>query len=148
VGDKAPQLQTGKWVQGEPVKELAPGKAYLVEFWTPGWVPCRVAIPHLNNLHNKYQQKGLVVIGQDCSEKNEQLVESFVEKMGDRMGYRVALDDKRESTNGVMVDTWMAPAGRSTIPCAFLVDTNGFIAWIGHPMQLQKEVVEQVLAGK
>ena len=32
VGDPAPKLQTGKWVQGEPVKEFEKGKAYLVEF--------------------------------------------------------------------------------------------------------------------
>ena len=33
VGDPAPKLQTGKWIQGEPVKSFEKGKAYLVEFW-------------------------------------------------------------------------------------------------------------------
>ena len=94
VGDPAPKLQNGKWVQGDPVKEFKEGKAYLVEFWATWCGPCRVSIPHLNEIHNKYKDKGLVVIGQDCWERDEALVGPFVEKMGDKMTYRVALDDK------------------------------------------------------
>src|SRR6185436_19563121 len=32
IGDPAPKLQTGKWVQGDAVKEFQAGKAYIVEF--------------------------------------------------------------------------------------------------------------------
>src|SRR6266478_1453472 len=84
VGDPAPKLQTGKWVQGEPVKEFQKGKAYLVEFWATWCGPCRVSIPHLNEIHNQYKDKGLVVIGQDCWERDDNLVEPFVKKMGDK----------------------------------------------------------------
>jgi len=148
VGSKAPKLQNGKWVQGEAVKDFQPGKAYLVEFWATWCGPCRVSIPHLNELHNKYKDKGLVVIGQDCWERDETLVAPFIEKMGEKMTYRVALDDKDGSTKGKMAETWMEAAGRNGIPSAFLVDTNGVVAWIGHPMQLKEETIEQVLDGK
>src|SRR5262249_48964453 len=94
VGDMAPKLQNGKWVQGEPVTEFKSGKAYLVEFWATWCGPCRVSIPHLNEIHNKYKDKGLVVIGQDCAERDDGLVAPFVQKMGEKMTYRVALDDK------------------------------------------------------
>ena len=46
-----------------------------------------------------------------------------------------------------MAETWMAAADRNGIPCAFLVATNGRVAWIGHPMQLQEETIDEVLAG-
>lgn len=147
VGDPAPKLQTGKWVQGEPVRTLEKGKAYLVEFWATWCGPCRVSIPHLNEIHNKYKEKGLVVIGQDCSEPDESKVEPFVKSMGDKMTYRVALDDKQGSKRGQMLESWMAAAGRKGIPSAFLVDTKGVIAWIGHPMELKDKVIEEVLAG-
>jgi thiol-disulfide isomerase/thioredoxin len=148
AGDPAPKLQTGKWIQGDPVTSLDKGTAYIVEFWATWCAPCRAAIPHLNEKYLKYKDKGLVVIGQDCLEDDDSLVEPFVKKMGDKMTYRVALDDKNGSEKGKMVETWMQAAGQDGIPTAFLVDTNGVIAWIGHPMALKDEVIDQVLAGK
>ena len=147
VGDPAPKLQTGKWVQGEPVKEFEKDKAYIVEFWATWCGPCRVSIPHLNETWEKYKDKGLIVIGQDCWEQDESQVAPFVKKMGDKMTYRVALDDKEGSTKGKMAETWMDAAGRNGIPSAFLVDKKGVIAWIGHPMALKDQVIEDVLAG-
>ena len=148
VGDPAPKLQTGKWIQGEPVKDFAKGKAYIVEFWATWCPPCRTSIPHLNEIHNKFKDKSLVVIGVDCWERDESLVAPFIKKMGDKMTYRVALDDKASNKKGQMAVTWMEAAGRDGIPSAFLVDTKGKIAWIGHPMQLKEETIEAALAGK
>jgi thiol-disulfide isomerase/thioredoxin len=147
VGDPAPKLGTGKWVQGEPVKEFQKGKAYIVEFWATWCPPCRASIPHLNEVYNKFKDKGLIVIGQDCWERDDSLVAPFVKKMGDKMTYRVALDDKASNKNGQMAKSWMEAAGRDGIPSAFLVDTKGIIAWIGHPMELKEQVIEDVLAG-
>ena len=148
VGDPAPKLQTGKWVQGEPVKEFQKGKAYLVEFWATWCPPCRASIPHLNEIQNKFKDKGLVVIGQNCAEQNDKGVAPFVKKMGDKMTYRVALDDKTSNPKGAMSANWMQAAGLKGIPSAFLVDTQGKIAWIGHPMELKEELIERALAGK
>ena len=147
VGDPAPKLETGKWVQGEPVKEFQKGKAYIVEFWATWCPPCRASIPHLNEVFIKYKDKGLVVIGQDCSEQDDSRVAPFVKQMGDKMTYRVALDNKASDKQGQMAKTWMKAAGQQGIPSAFLVDTKGVIAWIGHPMQLKDQVIQDVLAG-
>jgi len=146
VGDPAPPLQTGKWVQGEPVK-IEKGKAYIVEFWATWCGPCRVSIPHLNEIYEKYKAKDLIVIGQDCWENDESLVEPFVKKMGEKMSYRVALDNKQGSERGRMAEAWMKAADQNGIPTAFLVDKESRIAWIGHPMELEDSVIESVLAG-
>src|ERR1041385_8142862 len=71
VGDPAPKLQVAKWVQGEPVTGFKPGQTYVVEFWATWCGPCKVSIPHLNELHEKFKDKHLVVIGQDCWERDE-----------------------------------------------------------------------------
>jgi thiol-disulfide isomerase/thioredoxin/ribosomal protein S20 len=147
VGDPAPKLQTGKFVQGDPVTEFAPGKAYVVEFWATWCGPCRASIPHLNETYNKFKDKGLIVIGQDCWEDDESKVAPFIKTMGDKMTYRVALDNKEGSEKGKMAETWMAAAGQNGIPTAFLIDKTGHIAWIGHPMSMQEKAIEDVLAG-
>jgi thiol-disulfide isomerase/thioredoxin len=149
IGDAAPKLQAAKWVQGEPVKAFENDKVYLVEFWATWCGPCRVSIPHLNEIHNRFKDKGLVVIGQDCWENDESKVEPFIKSMGEKMTYRVALDTKQDKKDrGRMAETWMKAAGRTGIPSAFLVDKQGKIAWIGHPMSLKDEVIGEVLAGK
>lgn len=148
IGDPAPKLQTGKWVQGEPVKTFDKDKAYIVEFWATWCGPCRTSIPHLNEIHKKYVDKGLVVIGQDCWEQDDSKVEPFIKTMGEKMTYRVALDDKTTLEKGAMAQTWMMAAEQNGIPSAFIVNKEGLIAWIGHPMSLKESVIEEVLAGK
>lgn len=147
IGDPAPALQAGEWIQGEPVTEFAPDKAYLIEFLATWCGPCVESIPHLNEIAAAYDGKGLVVIGQNISEPDESRGKPFVEKMGDKMSCRVALDDKSQMKKGAMVTTWLKASGATGIPVAFLIGTDGKIAWIGHPMELEGSVIEQVLAG-
>ena len=148
VGDPAPKLACGKWIQGEPVTEFASNRVYIVEFWATWCGPCRASIPHLNELYQQFKDKNLVIIGQDCWEQDDALPGPFVKRMGDKMSYRVALDDKTGGGKGAMADTWMTASGQNGIPSAFIVNQQGRIVWIGHPMNLTPALVEDVLAGK
>jgi thiol-disulfide isomerase/thioredoxin len=147
IGDPAPALATGEFVQGEPIKGMEKGKAYLIEFWATWCGPCVKAIPHVNELHVKYADKGLVVIGQNVWERDEAKVKPFLENMADKMTYRVAMDDKSDGGKGRMAETWMKAAGRTGIPAAFLVNREGVVAWIGHPASINDELVTAILDG-
>lgn len=146
-GDPAPALAVDKWVKGEEVKELEKGKVYVIECWATWCGPCIQAIPHVTELQKKYADKDLVVIGMNVWENDVAEVEPFVKKMGDKMDYRVATDDTSDGGKGKMAETWMAAAGRNGIPCSFIVDREGKIAWIGHPMKMD-EPLQQVIEGK
>ena len=135
---------TGQWVKGEAVESLEKGKLYVVEFWATWCGPCRASIPHVSKLQEQY--KDITFIGQDCLEEDQALVPPFVEKMGDKMKYRVALDSVGADKKGKMAATWMDAAGRNGIPCAFVIDKETKIAWIGHPMELDG-VLKDVEAG-
>jgi thiol-disulfide isomerase/thioredoxin len=147
AGDPAPALQSGKFVQGEPVQEFAKGTVYVVEFWATWCGPCKATIPHLNELSKKYSDKNVVFIGQDCWENTEDKVEPFIKEMGDKMTYRVALDDKSKEEKGAMAKNWMMAAGQNGIPCAFIVNKDSKIAWIGHPGGLDEKLLDDVIAG-
>ena len=42
----------------------------------------------------------------------------------------------------------MQAAGQNGIPTAFIVNQQGKIAWIGHPMGLKEPLLEDILAGR
>jgi len=147
IGDPAPKLHVAKWVQGEPVNEFATNHVYVVEFWATWCGPCVGAIPHLNELWQNFKDKGVIIIGQDVWDSDNK-VGPFVNKMGAKMTYRVALDDKSAETNGFMADHWLRAAHLDGIPTAFVVNNQGRIAWIGGPMLLNEKLLNNILSGQ
>jgi thiol-disulfide isomerase/thioredoxin len=148
IGDPAPKLQVGQWVQGEPVTGFDTNHIYIVEFWATWCGPCRESIPHLNALWEKFKDKGVIVIGQDVWDSDE-AVAPFVEKMGDQMTYRIALDDKSQDAEGFMADNWWKRGiEHHGIPNAFIINQQGLIAWIGHPLGLNEKLVSDIVSGQ
>jgi thiol-disulfide isomerase/thioredoxin len=147
VGDPAPALQVKEFVKGAPIKSLQKGKPYVVEFWATWCGPCRVSIPHLTELQKKHPE--FTFIGVSVWEQDQKAVRPFVDQMGDKMAYTVALDDVpagADGNQGKMAKSWMQAAGQDGIPSAFLIGRDGRIAWIGHPMGLA-EPLAKVAAG-
>jgi thiol-disulfide isomerase/thioredoxin len=145
VGDPAPPVKVQKWVKGTPVEAPEKGKVYVFEFWATWCGPCKQAIPHLTELAKKYAGK-VTFTGVDVWEHGDdipKLVGAFVEQMGDKMDYNVCIDDSA----GTMAKTWLAAAGRNGIPCTFVVNGDGVVAWVGHPMVNLDETLEKILAG-
>ncbi len=140
IGMPAPPLMIDTWVKGEPVEKLKKGHPYVIEFWATWCGPCRQTIPHLTELQKKYGDK-LTIIGISSEPKGLPEVKPFVEKMGAKMDYRVAFD-KGGGTN----NAWMVAAGQQGIPCSFVVDQQGQIAFIGHPGELAG-ILDEVVDG-
>ena len=148
VGDTAPKLQTGSWIQGEPVHGFDTNHVYIVEFWATWCGPCVGSIPHLNELWEKFKDQGVIVIGLDVWDSDE-AVAPFVKKMGDKMTYRVALDDKNHDPDGSMSSNWWKrKVNHHGIPTAFIIGKDGRIAWIGHPMSLNEQVLNDIISGQ
>jgi thiol-disulfide isomerase/thioredoxin len=147
VGDPAPKLDVKEFLKGDPVTRLEEGKTYVVEFWATWCGPCRASIPHLTELQKRH--KDVTFIGVSVFERNQAGVKPFVDEMGEKMAYRVARDavpDGGDSDDGAMAKSWMKAADEPGIPTAFIVNTEGKIAWIGHPMEMDKPL-EKVTSG-
>ncbi|WP_247986071.1 UbiA family prenyltransferase [Bradyrhizobium sp. 186] len=146
----APPIKVGSWLRGQPLMSLQLGTVYIVEFWAT-WCGCVAAISHLVQLQEKYKDSGLEVIGVAACERaptpdearlkfDEWLTKKFPD-----LNYRIAWDD-----TGEMNKFWMDAASSSSsscgIPASFLIDRDGYIAFIGRPRQLD-DVLPKVLNG-
>lgn len=148
VGDAAPRLEVSEFVKGDRIARLEKGKVYVIEFWATWCAPCRAIIPHLTRLQQKY--KDVIFVGVSAYERDPKSVKTFVDRMGDKMSYRVALDavpEGAEPRDGKMARAWMTAAEQWFVPRAFIVNIDGKVAWIGHPGGLDKPL-EQIVTGK
>jgi thiol-disulfide isomerase/thioredoxin len=142
AGDPAPPLAVSIWLRGAEVKSFEPGRVYVVEFWATWCGPCIQIMPHMGDLQDEYRDKRVTFIGL-ASEANdkEAKVNAFVAKRGAKLGYTFAFDSGSETHTA-----YMKASGQNGIPCSFVVDEHGKIAYIGHPLFLDF-VLPKVLDG-
>ena len=86
---------------------------------------------HLNELHDKYGEKGLTVLA--VAKQDRSSVEDFVEEFEARYPTVVEKSDS------------MRAYGRTSFPSAVLIGSNGCILWLGHPGDLQDARIDQAL---
>lgn len=153
IGDPAPEFKVTGWAKGTPVDGLKKGSVYVVEFWATWCGPCIASMPHLSELAEKFAGKATLISVntwdykkvQDAKESDADhvtRVNAWVKENEAKMRYNVAFDD----ANDTMANTWMRAAGRNGIPCAFIVNEDTKIAWIGHPMEMEeplKQITER-----
>jgi thiol-disulfide isomerase/thioredoxin len=144
VGDPAPKLEGLRWLKDEPVAEWSPGTTYVVEFWAP-WCPwCRESLSTYASVAREYADRKVKVVGVAVWPKKSlpEMAADFVADEADQFPYPVAADvDDRAAK------AWL-DAADALIPTAFVVDSEGRIAWFGDPRQgLEKALAKQVSAG-
>lgn len=144
IGSAAPSLEGLQWLQGDPV-EIAEGRIYVVEFWTPFCPMSREAIPKLNKLQSAYDLDEVVVVSIVPARFERRLanVENFLAEWGGRVEYAVAYDRHDKVSKA-----WLDGAGLSGYPVAFVVDLDAMVAWIGSPLDEMTQVVERIDAGQ
>jgi thiol-disulfide isomerase/thioredoxin len=108
------------------------GKPMMVEFWATWCGPCVASIPHVNEIHKKYESKGLVVIG--LTQESNQEIKPFVKAK--KMEYHVGTD------KGGKINKELGIKG---IPHAVLVNKAGEIVWEGHPSGVTDAEIEKLL---
>jgi cytochrome c biogenesis protein CcmG/thiol:disulfide interchange protein DsbE len=69
------------------------GNPMVLDFWATWCAPCRASMPHLESIHHRYADDGLIVLGLSVDESDPADVRRFAEKLGVR--FRIALADEK-----------------------------------------------------
>lgn len=120
----APELVgLGQWFNSEPLTlQKLRGKVVMVDFWTYGCINCVRTLPYVTKLHEKYKDKGLVIVGVHTPEFPFERSASNVEAALKRHGitYPVAQDNN--------FATWRAYSNQYW-PAQYIVDRNGQVVY-------------------
>lgn len=69
------------------------GKVVIVDFWASWCVPCRRSFPWLNNMHEKYADDGLVIVGVNLDQERTD-ADEFLEEFP--ASFRIYFDESKE----------------------------------------------------
>ncbi len=124
TGQPAPEFTNDTWVNSEPLRltELK-GKVLLVEFWTFGCYNCQNVEPYVKSWHDKFKDRGLVVIGVHSPEFGHERVlknvRNYVREHS--IQYAVAIDNDYTTWNSYRNHYW---------PAIYLIDKKGVIRYM------------------
>jgi len=125
TGRAAPEFQVSRQWINSPELHLSDlrGKVVLIDFWTYSCINCLRTIPYLNQWHERYQDRGLVVVGVHTPEFEFEGLRSNVEDAVRRLGirYPVAQDNEYETWKRYDNIAW---------PAFYLIDREGKIVFM------------------
>ena len=139
-----PLLADGEMAPGWNLKDLDgktstlanyKGKIVLVDFFYKSCFPCLKAIPFLQSLHEKYNTKGLVVIGIDPYDKDENDLKTFLSKRG--VTYKVLLSE----------NTYPQQYNVTGYPTLYIIDKTGKIIYsqAGYSDEMKNQLEEVII---
>lgn len=109
------------------------GHLVLLDFWYMDCFPCIKAIPHLNELHHKYKDKGLKVVGLNPINNNEKDLKRFPNFLEKNIIDYPIMFVERDDSKKMKVFIY---------PTLYLVDKNGKV--LHSEIGFGEEIVSQI----
>ncbi|MEQ1829941.1 MAG: TlpA disulfide reductase family protein, partial [Pirellula sp.] len=133
-GNVAPALVATSWTSSDGEVKLADfkGKIVLIDFWGTWCGAYLQKLPQIRELHGKFHDKGLVVIGIHSTADSEN-VDSFLKR--NPLPWVNGIDTKNQTAKAYSVGSW---------PSIYLVDRHGKLR-IANPIFDQLEQAIQSL---
>ena len=131
IGKPAPEWGTLEWMNSQPLKlsELE-DKVVLIRWWTETCPFCSRSAPALNEFHDIFKEKGLVVVGmyhpKPPGPRRQQALEKAVKRLGFEFPIALDMDWSR------LRRYWLSNSRHRWTSVSFLIDKRGKIRYI-HP---------------
>jgi len=133
-GSVPPDIDATTWLNSDGASSWTKlkGKVVLLDFWGTWCGPCVKKLPHVQKFHDKYRDRGLVVIGVHSTQDGE-TCKDFIEQNG--ITFPIAVDSGKTAESFAITE-W---------PSIFLIDKSGKVS-SGYDSDLPTdEMVEQLL---
>ena len=136
VGQQAPEILLPDTKNKVITLSSLKGKVVLIDFWASWCMPCRVSIPSVVKLYDKYKSKGFEVYGVSIDDKKNAWLKAIKQ---DNINY-TQVNDKAG---------WYAKVtevyGVNEIPATFLIDKKGTIIAINLEGQELEDKINELI---
>lgn len=115
MGKPAPPFSLTDLSDAEETLSSYKEKVVLINFWATWCIPCRIEMPSLNRLYQKYEERGFVVLG-ISNDRSRKMAENFLSKTP--VDFPVLLDSNLRVAREYRVFAY---------PTTLLVDREGIL---------------------
>ncbi|MBN2070120.1 MAG: redoxin domain-containing protein [Candidatus Krumholzibacteriota bacterium] len=129
AGEIAPDFELDLYSGGRFKLSRQRGNLVWLVFWRVGCPPCRIEMPHLEEMHHKYGSKGLTIVGFNCADSRETVEDFFSEY---KTSYLTVLDSSDEAKD-IFMKQYQRIKGMSAVPLNYIIGPDGRVirAWYG-----------------
>jgi peroxiredoxin len=142
VGMTAPDFTAHTTDGGEFTLSDALGQVVLLDFWGSWCTPCKRSLPHLGELLATFGTEGLIAVLISTDTVEQDSIDYLAQN-----GYTdfVSVWEPGGKYTPIAELYGVLSGGSVGIPHTFVLDRQGVIRWVGHPLNLQPEFVESLL---
>jgi thiol-disulfide isomerase/thioredoxin len=132
LNQPAPALELSGWMNAAVSRDDWAGKIVVVDFWATWCGPCRRAIPHNNEMFERYKDRGVLIIGACGSDGQDRMAE-IVQQLG------------VQYPAGKVADSFVQAWNVMYWPTYAIVDRNGILRAIGVKPNYVEPIIQALL---
>ncbi len=118
------------------------GQVVILEFWGAWCTPCKASMPHLQDIYDRYHNRGLVVITVS-TDQTEQAAADFL--VGNHYTDFINVWEPGGKSGSPITKLYGVSSMLVGVPRTYVIDRQGIIRYVGHPDNLADQLINGLL---